>query len=270
MNRDDSAHFVAKWLDAEPWHRLLLVFEPPERRRSRRLIESLAFELRSTALDSSDARVTMAKLGWWAEEWLLLIAGAPRHPVTQALASLMSQTIDAQAGSVWIAAAAGLADDISDADTDTRIERWQRYTQAQSEASIPWLPAAQGDARVHAASLLMERIAHARSDVQRGRLPVPLDAMARHALTRAQLAAGDRATFPARAAYAGELAQALRQEIVCDAGGYRRGQAALARLRAHAILRTTKGAASGGPAESLPPLPPLRSAWAAWRAFKSA
>jgi len=265
VSRDDSAHFIAKWLQAEPWHRLLLVFEAPAQRHARRLIESLAFELRSTALDSSDERVITAKLGWWAEEWRLLAAGTPRHPVTRALASSATQAIDAHAGGVWIAAAAALADDTSDADTPARIERWQQYTQAQAQAASPWLPVAPGDAYAHAASLLSERIVHAQADIERGRLPVPLDTMARLSLTRARIALNDPPTRQAHSAYAGDLLKALRQPSVRTAGGYRRGHCALSRLRAGAAVRAADDAAAGSP--MVPALPPLRSAWVVWRAF---
>lgn len=263
MIRDDSDHFVAKWLDAEPWHRLLLVFESPANRRARRLIEALGHELRGTALDSSDARVVAARLGWWMEEWQQLAAGTPRHPVTIALASIADQPIAAQAGAAWVDAATALAIDASDPTTPARIERWQRYTQAQAAASQSWLRASGGDAAVHAASLLVERIGMRQADLKAGRLPVPLDVLARHGLTRSQFVDDDAATARALADYAGDLALSLGRSSAASAGSYRRAQAALARLRARGIAPTAASAASGAAR-----LPPLRSAFAAWRAFR--
>jgi phytoene synthase len=263
VTRDDSAHFVAKWLEAEPWHRLLLVFESQERCCARQLIEALGYELRHTALDSSDARVVAAKIGWWLEEWRLLAAGTPRHPLTIALAAIGTGPIAAQAGSAWIGAAARLADDVSDANAQARIERWQAYTQAQAQASMRWLPAASDEARCHAAVLLMERIAHAQADLEQGRLPVPLDVMAGRSLTRMQLAQAGAETGPVWVDYADRLADTLRRSTLPDPGSYRRAQAALTDLRASWIRRHPQRA--GRQREWLPP---LRSAFAVWRAFR--
>jgi phytoene synthase len=263
VSRDDSAHFVAKWLEAEPWHRLLLVFESQERRRARQLIEALGYELRHTALDSSDARVVAAKIGWWLDEWRLLAAGTPRHPLTIALAAIATGPITAQAGSVWIGAAARLADDVSDMNLQARIGRWQVYTQAQAEASIRWLPVASDEARCHAAVLLMERIAHAQADLEKGRLPVPLDVMAGQSLTRMQLAQAGTETDSVWVAYADRLADTLRPSILPDPGRYRRAQAAVSNLRASWIRRNPQR--TGRQRERLPP---LRSAFAVWRAFR--
>ncbi len=266
MSGGSSEHFVDKWLQAEPWHRLLLVFESPERRHARRLLESLAYEFRNTALDGSDARVIAAKLGWWTEEWRLLAAGAPRHPITQALASVTSIPIDAHVGGAWVTAAAALSDDTSDTDAVARISRWQRYAQAQADATAAWLPSEAGDAYAHAVSLLSERIAHAQADIASGRLPVPLDAMAHLSLTRAQFADGDPATHQAYAHYARDLVDALGGPSVRAAGGYRRGQSALVRLRSRALVRATARATDRS--SMSPPLPALRAAWAVWCASR--
>lgn len=284
-----SESFVDKWLVAEPWHRLLLVFEPSATRVARQLLESIGFELRSAALDSSDARVAGGKLAWWAEEWRLLAAGTPRHPLTVALRVLAVTPVDSGAGAAWANAALALASDDSDPDIDAWLARWRPFAAAQWRAAAAWLPAAEqpgslpaadsgrhvaetgathamagGDtaAAAHAMSLACERLAWLRVDLQRGRLPLPLSILASHRLDRGGL---DPAEPRAHAAI-DDLAGQLRSRIAAarrHAGvdGYRRGQLALAQLRTERLQRHPADAWRG-----VTHLPPIRAVYAAWRA----
>lgn len=276
-----SDSFVEKWLDAEPWHRLLLVFEPAATRGLRQLLESIGFELRTAALDSSDVRVAAGKLAWWADEWRLLADDAPRHPLTVALRTLATAPIDPSAGAAWANAALALASEDSDADVDAWIARWQPFAAAQADAASPWLrphglptgrnesDAGSGSDRqqeasstMHALSLACERLPRLHIDLQRGRLPVPLSALAGQRLDRAGFRGGEPRAEAAIADLARQLAPPLdaatKDRAAC---GYRRGQLALARLRARRLQQRPAEAWEGRTR-----LPPLRGAFAAWRA----
>lgn len=266
MSDAGATDFVDKWLAAEPWHRLLLVFERTLQREPRRLLESVGYELRAAALDSSDPRVAATKLGWWADEWRSLAADQPRHPLIIALRSIARGTIDAQAGSAWIAAAAALAESDGDADLSARRARWQRYAQAQVVAGQAWLDARDADPRMHADALLVERALHLNIDLARGRLPVPLNALAKAGATRSQLATGEKEAQHALTAYMNELADTLvldRSEMG-QVSRYRRAQAALARVRADQLRRDPASAWTG-----VRPLPAWRSALNVWRVSRA-
>ncbi len=259
---DDS--FVAKWLAAEPWHRLLAVFDNGPQHRSRQWLEALGHELRQVVLTASDPAVTAAKLGWWREEWQALAAGQPRHPLTQALFATPHADIDAAAGAPWIAAAFALADGDADPDTASRQRRWQRFGQAQARAGSPWLgePRA-GDADLHALTLMAERLPELADERDHGRLPFPLSVLASAGITRDRLHDDEQAIAVMLSSYADELAVRMTQAVSLPASPYRRGQAALAqRLLTHA--RTAPAALWSG---QRPPLR-ARSAWSVWRAWR--
>ena len=266
MSEADCASFIDKWLAAEPWHRLLLVFEQSTQRDARRLLESVGYELRSAALDSSDPRVVATKLGWWADEWKWLAAGQPRHPLTLALRQIARSDVDAQAGNAWIAAAAALAESDSDADLAARRARWQRYTQAQAVACQVWLDSRHIDPQTHADALLVERALRLDLDLSRGRLPVPLNMLAEAGATRSQLAAGEATAQRALAAYMDALAAALdlNEPTMRQVSRYRRAQAALARLRADQLRRDPASRWTG-----VKPLSAWRSVLAVWRVSRA-
>jgi phytoene synthase len=275
-----SDSFVDKWLGAEPWHRLLLVFEPSATRGTRQLLESIGFELRSAALDSSDVRVAGGKLAWWAEEWRMLAAGTPRHPLTVALRDLAAAPVDPAAGAAWASAALSLAREDSDAGIDAWIARWQPFAAAQARAFAPWLRAGDGDSggdaahadrgsdsrdpasRMHALALACERLPRLRTDIERGRLPVPLSTLAAQRLDRAGFRSDEPRANAAIEDLCRELAPHLAEAMNERTGtGYRRGQLALARLRIRSLQQRPAEAWQGRTR-----LPPMRAAFAAWRA----
>ena len=261
MTVEASVAFVEKWLEREPWHRLLLLFEPTSIRQRLGLVEALGHELRSAALDSTDAGVAEAKLSWWAQEWQQLAEGRPRHPLTQALHGVAEATIDSDDGAEWIESALALADDRADADLAGCRQRWQRYACAQIQAIRPWLSGASDDAAGLSLSLLVERLPNVAVDLERGRLSLPLSSLAEAGLTRAELGRDPTLAARALAVHATALHQAL--SVVADSvhSPYRRTQAVLARVLAARVTRRAQLAWSGGR-----PLPRLRAVFAVWRA----
>lgn len=265
MSQPEAADaFIDKWLQAEPWHRLLLLFEPASQRRLRCLVESLGYELRSAALDSSDARVGSAKLGWWLQEWQRLAQGLPSHPLTQALATAGTISASAEAGARWIAAAAALAEDTVDTDLDAARRRLATYCSSQHTATATLFSVADDDdagAEGHALALLAERLPMAAKDLARGRLPVSLSVLAESGLTRSELGRDEAATAAVIAAQARALHGPLHAIVARLSCPYRRSQAALARLLVAGVARDGRAAWDGQHR-----LPPLRSVFAVWRA----
>lgn len=73
------------------------LFTPQPAREILALLFQLETELRSIVVSPRDHGVAHLKLQWWREEVRRLAAGAPRHPITQALAHLTRCTASAWA-----------------------------------------------------------------------------------------------------------------------------------------------------------------------------
>lgn len=178
---DPTAHFVEKWQRREPEMALAEVFCPPEQRATFRAWGALLHELREATFELSDARVTAAKTQWWAEELLLVARGAGRHPVCAGL----------PAGLPWAALARALVEQAvyDDRPADAAQAIAQLSPLAEAIATI--------EAGVHGAApppeavavhLLLQRLPHGLVAEDQARLPLNL--LARHGLTVAQVAQG--------------------------------------------------------------------------------
>ncbi len=62
------------------------LFLPPERRRAITALYAFCREVDDVVDECTDASIARTKLAWWRQELARLYAGAPQHPVTQALA----------------------------------------------------------------------------------------------------------------------------------------------------------------------------------------
>jgi phytoene synthase len=67
------------------------LFLPPERRRAITALYAFCREVDDVVDEVSDPGVAQTKLQWWRREIALAYDGAPQHPVTQALASVVRQ-----------------------------------------------------------------------------------------------------------------------------------------------------------------------------------
>ena len=87
MSDEDSAFasFERKWLEANPEQAAVLVFLRPAQRQSARAFGSLIHELTQTAFVVREAQVAAAKLSWWQQELIGAAAGNPRHPISREL-----------------------------------------------------------------------------------------------------------------------------------------------------------------------------------------
>lgn len=250
------AAFVAKWRLREPGMVYAEVFCARPLRARFAAWGALLFELREAAFELSDARLVEAKSAWWADELLRCAQGAPRHPLTQALAAPRLP---------WNELAHGMLA-MAHADASRPVDR------AAALAAIA--PLAEGIARVEAAlfdatmtsessrmvavHLLCERLRVGLASLDGGR--VPLSLLARHAINGSVLAQPQGA--PAVADWAAELAAALPSDFA-GATLYRATRTAFD----HWCLREM---AAGHPHRALPRLRALRLAWRAARQVRRA
>jgi phytoene synthase len=87
MSDEDSAFasFERKWLEANPEQSAVLVFLKPGQRQRARAFGSLIHELTQTAFVVRETQVAAAKLSWWQQELMGAAAGNPRHPISREL-----------------------------------------------------------------------------------------------------------------------------------------------------------------------------------------
>ncbi|HEU0152347.1 MAG TPA: hypothetical protein VFQ84_03260 [Arenimonas sp.] len=240
---DPTAHFVDKWHRREPEMALAEVFCPPDARPVFRAWGALLHELREATFELSDARVTVAKTQWWAEELLLVSRGAGRHPVCAALPADLP----------WAALARAV---VEQASLDQRpADAAQALAQVAPLAEA--IAAVEAGVHGHAppvaavsVNLLLHRLPHGLAADDQARLPLNL--LARHGVTVAQVAAGQGE--PLLRDWAGELLAALPWPAA-PSSLYRR-------LR-HGFDRARLRRLAAGRGFDPPPAP--ASLWRAWR-----
>lgn len=187
---DAIEHFVAKWHRREPEMALAEVFCTPDQRPRFRAWGALVHELREAAFELSDARVTAVKSQWWAEELVNLAQGHGRHPISAVLA---------RSGLPWAALARALMEqaqfDARPADAAQALAQVAGFAEALAalEAGLFDADQAPEAARGIAVHLLLQRLPAGLGAEDQARLPLNL--LARHGLTAAQVAAGQGETL---------------------------------------------------------------------------
>ena len=248
---DAIAHFVAKWHRREPEMALAEVFCPPDQRPRFRAWGALVHELREAAFELSDARVTAVKCQWWAEELANLPQGRGRHPISAELA------IPALA---WTQLARAVIEqsmlDARPGDARAALEHMQPLAEALAkiEAGV-FGHEAVPDATPLAVHLLLQRLPQGLVAQDQARLPLNL--LARHGRTVAQVAAGEGEALVRD--WAAELLAAL-PAASAPAPLFRRLRTGFDRVR------LTRLAAGRGFAP--PPAP--ATVWRAWRIARGA
>lgn len=265
---DDAplASFEAKWTAAYPELALALTFVPAAQRTARSALACIGHELEHAAYGIREAQPAALKLQWWAEEFARARRGEARHPLTRVLAG------DVRFAEValdeWHAAIVGAhaqRDPEPAADTNALLRGYEalQVPLARIESIVFGPLDAESLARVRAVSRALRETASLGDALRDGRLPLPLDVLARHRLSRGDLA---HAT-PARCAALRDGLHALLKSIDTlawlDAGVPGAASACADRWR------LARAADAPDPAVALPPLfgrLPLRATLACWRA----
>jgi len=250
------AAFVAKWRLREPEMVYAEVFCARPLRIRFAAWGALLFELREAAFELSDARLIEAKSAWWADELMRCAQGAPRHPLTQALAVLQLP---------WNGLAHGMlamahADGSRPVDRDAALAAIAPFAEgiATVEAALFDATMASDASRMVAVHLLCERLRVGLAASDGGRIPLSL--LARHAIAGSVLAGPEGAS--AVADWAAELAAAQPSDV-----------AGLALYRATRSAFDTwflRELATGHAHRALPRLRALRMAWQAARQARRA
>lgn len=260
------ASFEAKWTQAVPELGVALSFLAPETRAAHGAFICLVHELEHAAFGIRDAEPATLKLQWWAEEFARAAKGEARHPLTQAIAQASSFSQVPLA--TWYAAVGGAlaqrdAEPAANADALFAAYEVLHEPLAQIEAQLFAPLDAMALARARAVARAVRETAALADALRDGRLPLPLDLLARHRLARGELTQAS----PEQTAALHEWLRTLRDAgAALDAA--RVGAPAAATLSADR-WRLAKAMRADDPLAALPPLlsrMPLRTSFAAWRA----
>jgi phytoene synthase len=260
------ASFEQAWLDAHPEYAIASVFLPPAARRAANAFGCLVDELNAAA-QLRDPQVAAAKVTWWQGELAAAVRGRASHPVTQAL--FAQELAEADEPGLWLAlahaapqqAGAGTGSTLADvlaqhAAFHRAAARIDAALQRRADADVD------RDAALWTISFLLRQLV--RLDGGDERLPLPLDLLARHGLTRAQLSSASDRRGALLRDYLDALAGAMQRAVAGPRTGglYRR-----VRTRLDFTLIAAVRAAPDPLARIRDQPAPGRwaSLWAAWR-----
>ena len=262
------ASFETKWTEARPELALALRFERADEREARAAFACLVLEIEHAAFGIREAQPAAIKLQWWAEELARAAKGEARHPLTQALAPrIAAAAIPQREWNATIVGAMAQRDPEPAADREALLSGY-----AQLYAPLGTIEAAFFDtdptavANALVLSRAMRETAALPDALRDGKLPLPLDLLARHRLARGDLGGESAARNEALREWFGDLARELAAPLATSKLG---------------ILRAAMAAADAkrlaGAAKAAEPLKAVTAslgglsipiAWAAWRAAR--
>ncbi|HEU4663635.1 MAG TPA: squalene/phytoene synthase family protein [Dokdonella sp.] len=259
------ASFEAKWSHAHPEFGLALTFVPGPLRTPYGAFACIGYEIEHAAFGIRESQPAALKLQWWAEEFARLGDGGARHPLTQALAVLPG--IAAVRPAQWheiVVGAFAQRDPEPAADAQALFAAYDALYRplAAIESPLFALDAATL-ARARSLARAVRETATLADALRDGRLPLPLDLLARHRLARGDLARASPAQAGALRDWLGVL-HGEYATLVASGGGPGPAAAASAdrwRLKAAAAADDPLAALRAAITRL-----PLRASWAAWRA----
>ncbi len=267
------ASFEAKWIEARPELALALRFERYDEREARTAFACLVFEIEHAAFGIREAQPAAIKLQWWAEELARAGKGEARHPLTQALAQRIADAaLPQRAWHAAIVGAMGQRDPEPAADRDALLAGYAAfYAPLGAIEATLFGTNAEAVASALALSRALRETAVLPDALRDGKLPLPLDLLARHRLARGDLGAESAGRADALREWFGELGGEVSMLLTKEAlaarplGVLRAAMAAAdaSRLRATATAGAPLAAMNVALANLSIPI-----AWSAWRAAR--
>ena len=268
MSTAASSSFETKWAQIHPALPLALRFASVPMRPFVSAFACLSYEMGHAAFHIVEPEVARTKLQWWAEEFSAFAAGKPRHPLTEVLLSWEPMT--ALSLDTWSAVIIGAFAQRESTPASSLADLLGGYRRlheplAAIEATLyPKLDVGTS-AKAAALSRALHEATWVAEALARDRLPLPLDLLARHQLSRADLGQRGERRDAAIREHLATLAAQMRSIN-------RRGLSPLmaASLQA-AQVRSRRAARAMDPlAECAAKLDhlPLSSVWAGWRAAR--
>ena len=265
------ASFEAKWSGAYPEFGLALRFVRGADRDAQSAFACLVFEIEHAAFAIREAQPAAIKLQWWAEEFARTSRGEARHPLTQAVTPRLRDA--AIPLSLWQQVIIGAAAQRDPEPASDRTALFDGYARlyaplASIESELFGSPAARNADALTRVRALRETAALTEA-LRDGKLPLPLDVLARHRLARGDLAQASAARGEALR----EWLRSLADEFV--ASRLEEAQQPLGALRS--VITAANRARARRAARATDPLAAIRAAlarlapgdvWTAWRAAR--
>ena len=252
VGQDRAGYFVDKWLQHEPEMQFAVLFCPVAQRARLQAWGALLHELRETRFELREPAVADAKRAWWSEELSCIAAGRPNHPLGPALAG-----VEAPWRTLARAFATPENGHARPADLAQSLQSLAPLAAAVAavEAALFASEATPEAARALAVHWRLQQLPHGlRDDAMAG---VPMGLLARHGLTRANVA--QALPEPLLRDWARSLGEALPAALP-GAAAFRRSRARFDKARLARLARRGD-AFDAGPAPAM--------LWRAWRAARA-
>jgi 15-cis-phytoene synthase len=183
------ASFEAKWADAYPEFGLALRFDRSADRQAHAALACLVFEIEHAAFGIREPQPGAVKLQWWAEELTRAGNGKARHPLTQALGARIAR--ESVSTELWLEAIVGALaqrDPEPAADGQALLDQYaQLYAPLARIESAMFGTNMESVTGVLALRRALRETASLATALRDGKLPLPLDLLARHRLARGDL-----------------------------------------------------------------------------------
>jgi phytoene synthase len=265
----EVASFEAKWSAAHPEFGLALAFVRGSDRSAASAFACLVFEIENAAFGIREAQPAAVKLQWWAEEFARVSQGEARHPLTRALADrLASAAVPARVWHDVIVGALAQRDPEPASDEATLFEGYRQfYSPLATIESAVFGTDEDATAATLAATRALRDTAALAEVLRDGKLPLPLDLLARHRLGRGDLANASASRDEALREWLAKVSERLSASATSERpiGAMR---AAMAGANA---TRAARAAAAAAPLDALRHALTrlsLPMAWMAWRAAR--
>ena len=208
--------YLAQWRGGNPQRMVAWLFLRPGERACFGALAALEHEWLKVLREAREPQVAAARLGWWREEMQRAPQGQARHPLTQGLFTMpRASAVPAACWTAPVEAAMALLVAPPPADFAAQRAAAQPLADALSELEARvWFGDGVASARAAKVTLLASLVSNLRaleSMAERGRSPLPMNLLARHALTIDALGSASPAR-PRRAAvrdYAADLQREL-------------------------------------------------------------
>lgn len=180
--------YLAQWRGASPRRMVAWLFLKPDERTCFGALAALEHEWLKVLCEAREPQVAAARLGWWREEMQRAPQGQARHPLTQGLFAMpRANAVPATCWTTPVEAAMALLTAASPADFAAQCTAFIPLADALAELeACVWFGDAVASPRAAKVALLAHLAAHLRgleSMAERGRTPLPMNLLARHALT---------------------------------------------------------------------------------------
>jgi phytoene synthase len=260
------ASFEQKWLDANPEQAAVAIFLDPARRDTMNAFGTLIYEIAHTTFGVRETQVAAAKLGWWQQELANAASGNSRHPIGRELFRVSTISVDNALWHALIDGALAQIDAPPAANFDElRARLAEFYGPVAAIESRLNGNRGNGIADLWIGSHLIAMLRSSTSD----HIDLPLDVLARHGATRADLARQNPRRSAALKDFLGRVRGLIAESLNADAPGN-----LSRRVRARLDLRLAEGALrANDPAAYIATRyhrMRWRSAWSAWREARAA